>query len=306
MLGSSTGYTLAFYSSLGASIFGCDCLIVRISWRLGVLFLRPARPVRGHLLLLVFCTVFCTIFLPYLAPEEPVTGPNGKNSKRTVLAPLKIFVPTRQTVDGVTKRDFNLFFRGAGSFFSVLATGYVPMALQLGGTNVFAFQPAKTGGMLVSRTQNNLSWWQADSAPTVAHPPRPRLLPIPLLPAHHHPWPAIHLPLPERALHSGRTAPGLADGSHAIRRRCTSAQADRREARIRLRPLLSPLLHLHRRHPHRLRESRRARMASLCRGLRPALRERDGPAAKGVVLDLVRPEERAEALGGIALIEKLG
>lgn len=187
MLGSSTGYTLAFYSSLGASIFGCDCLIVRISWRLGVLFLRPARPVRGHLLLLVFCTVFCTIFLPYLAPEEPVTGPNGKNSKRTVLAPLKIFVPTRQTVDGVTKRDFNLFLLGAGSLFSVLATGYVSMALQLGGTNVFVFQPAKTGGMLVSRTQNNSSWWQADSAPTVAHPPRPRLLLIPLLPAHHHP-----------------------------------------------------------------------------------------------------------------------
>ena len=47
-------------------------------------------------------------------------------------------------------------------------------------------------------------------------------------------------------------------------------------------------------------------MASLCRGVRPALRERDGPAAKGVVLDLVRPEERAEALGGIALIEKFG
>lgn len=39
---------------------------------------------------------------------------------------------------------------GLGAFFSVLATGYVPLGLQLVATNVFGFKPAESGAMLVS------------------------------------------------------------------------------------------------------------------------------------------------------------
>jgi len=47
-------------------------------------------------------------------------------------------------------------------------------------------------------------------------------------------------------------------------------------------------------------------MASLRRSSYLPFASGTGPAAKGVVLDLVGPEQRAEALGGIDLIEKFG
>lgn len=53
-------------------------------------------------------------------------------------------------MDGRTKWDFNLFMLASGAFFSVLATGYVGMGLQLVATNVFGFRPGDSGLMLVS------------------------------------------------------------------------------------------------------------------------------------------------------------
>jgi len=53
-------------------------------------------------------------------------------------------------IDGRMKWDLNLFFLAIGAFFSVLATGYVGMGLQLVATNVFGFKPGDSGLMLVS------------------------------------------------------------------------------------------------------------------------------------------------------------
>lgn len=52
-------------------------------------------------------------------------------------------------IDGKMKWDLNLFFLAIGAFFSVLATGYVGMGLQLVATNVFGFKPGDSGLMLV-------------------------------------------------------------------------------------------------------------------------------------------------------------
>ncbi len=113
--------------------------------------------------------------------------------------------------DGKIKRDFNLFLLGAGTFFSVLATGYVPMALQLVGTNVFGFQPAESGFMLVSpflsiRNQIRSSDCSDSSltfAFVVPHPPSQSSLPLPLLPPNNNPRPSKNLlPLNPLSLHS--------------------------------------------------------------------------------------------------------
>lgn len=99
--------------------------------------------------LLVFTTIFGALFLPYIDPAAPSTQASASTSavaelnkekrSRSFLHPLKIFL-----------RDMNLFFLGLGAFFSVLATGYVGMGLQLVATNVYGFKPGPSGLMLVS------------------------------------------------------------------------------------------------------------------------------------------------------------
>lgn len=94
--------------------------------------------------LLIFCTVFGYLVLPKIDRQQSA---DTSKSRQSVIAPLKLFLPLRR--EG--KRDFTLFLLATGTFFSVLATGYVPMALQLVGQNVFGFRPAQNGFMLVSR-----------------------------------------------------------------------------------------------------------------------------------------------------------
>jgi len=107
-------------------------------------------PFQIAFLLLVFTTIFAALFLPYIDPTPVSTSttqnePQGKK-KQSFLTPLKIFIPKRK----MGKWDFNLFFLASGAFFSVLATGYVGMGLQLVATNVFGFKPGDSGLMLVS------------------------------------------------------------------------------------------------------------------------------------------------------------
>jgi len=94
--------------------------------------------------MLCACTLFGMFFLPYYAPDpRPI---QGEKKRGGVLSPLRVFVPRKQAHS--RNRDWNLFFLGAGTFFSVLATGYVAMALQLVATDVFHFKPKRTGLML--------------------------------------------------------------------------------------------------------------------------------------------------------------
>jgi hypothetical protein len=113
-------------------------------------------PFQIAFLLLVFTTIFAALFLPYIdpAPQSPSSsstpGTDPKKKKQSLLTPLKIFIPKRKMVDGKGRWDFNLSFLASGAFFSVLATGYVGMGLQLVATNVFEFKPGDSGLMLVS------------------------------------------------------------------------------------------------------------------------------------------------------------
>lgn len=109
--------------------------------------------------LLVFTTIFGYLFLPYIDPKPPSPSPSGSeedksSQSRSFLHPLKIFIPKRTTQangQGRKRWDLNLFVLGLGAFFSVLATGYVGMGLQLVATNVYDFKPGSSGLMLVSR-----------------------------------------------------------------------------------------------------------------------------------------------------------
>lgn len=109
----------------------------------GVLFKYVARlaPFVLAFGFLVFCTVFGMFFLPYIAPEHKLE----KKPRQSILAPLAVFLPTKREEGG---RNWAMFFLGLGTFLSVLATGYIAMALQLVATNVFGFKPDTSGYML--------------------------------------------------------------------------------------------------------------------------------------------------------------
>lgn len=94
---------------------------------------------------LVFCTLFGMLFLPYIAPEHKERKSNEPRKCQGVLAPLAVFLPKK---DMYGRRNWAIFFLGIGTFLSVLATGYVAMALQLVATNVFDFKPDTSGYML--------------------------------------------------------------------------------------------------------------------------------------------------------------
>ncbi|KAK8847333.1 hypothetical protein IAR55_005190 [Kwoniella newhampshirensis] len=131
MLGSSGGYT---FGGILYNYFGL------------------LAPFQAAFACLCFCTIFGSLFLPYIPPdhgEKPSNSAPSEKKKKSFLAPLKIFIPQRKVVDGTKgKLDFNLLLLGSGAFFSVLATGYVHMGLQLVGTDVFGFRPGQTGVML--------------------------------------------------------------------------------------------------------------------------------------------------------------
>lgn len=91
-----------------------------------------AAPFKVTLCLLLSSTVFAAFFLPYLPPTEGKKEGEGKKGE-SFLNPLRVLLP--KTRDGKRGKDWNVTTLGAGAFFSVFATGFVPMMLQY----VFSF-----------------------------------------------------------------------------------------------------------------------------------------------------------------------
>ncbi|ORY30171.1 major facilitator superfamily domain-containing protein [Naematelia encephala] len=106
-------------------------------------YIGPLYPFYGAFCLLVLATIFGALFLPYIAP--PVVTEKTKNG---IFDPLKIFIPRKRMINGRSRWDLNLCLLGSGVFLSVFATGYVPLGLQLVGTNVFGFEPDDSGFMI--------------------------------------------------------------------------------------------------------------------------------------------------------------
>ena len=276
--------------------------------------------------LLCFCTIFGSFFLPYIDPKGDDAG---SKKKKGFLTPLRIFIPRKR--EGETKRDWNLFFLGLGTFSSVLATGYVPMALQLVGTNVFGFQPAETGFMLVScccwlnrsyhteslhtfgRRSIRLAHWLMPQSLTLLVKAGFLSLMFPRIISSGRHWlspppaPApttIDPPSPEDRPDSPLLAPEP-NASGQPRQTPALVAVDAKHGSlfdlyflrysIFLDGILTGCVSLATQGWHMYAAACVLPFAS-----------GTGPAAKGVTMDLVEPENRADALGAIALVEKLG
>ncbi|KAJ7240135.1 hypothetical protein B0H12DRAFT_57410 [Mycena haematopus] len=107
--------------------------------------------------LLVGSTLFTALCLPYIPPGGfPTAAPeqqqqSKKDNEATVFAflhCLRIFLPAKYA-DG--KGTFwGLPLLGFGAFWSVMATAYVPLMLQLTATNQYGFKPGDNGFLMSS------------------------------------------------------------------------------------------------------------------------------------------------------------
>ncbi|ORY30984.1 major facilitator superfamily domain-containing protein [Naematelia encephala] len=272
MLGSATGY------SAGGTV---------------QYFFGALAPFEVTFCLLVFSTIFAAGFLPYVAPDHH-DAPTEKR-RGSFLDPLKLFLPKRVDAGAGRKRwDFNLTLLGAGAFFSVLATGYVPLALQLVGTNVFGFLPAESGYML-SLTLLVKSMFLSILFPRIISAGRRFISHNPSLP----PAEAAEEDRPDFAEEADPPATDQVAQHDAPRAAADVPHGSKFDLyflrwSIFLDGLLTACVALS---THGWHLYVAAAVLPFASGT--------GSAAKGVTLDFVPPDHRADALSGIALIEKL-
>ncbi|ODN82295.1 hypothetical protein L202_02573 [Cryptococcus amylolentus CBS 6039] len=242
---------------------------------------------------LCFTTLTGSLFLPNIPPEDSQDR-DVKKKKRSFLSPLKIFIPTKHLVRGAAKRDYNLLWLGLGAFFSVLATGYVHIGLQLVGTSVFRFLPGQNSIMLslnlmvkalflsicFPRIIKHGRRW-VSRRPTLSAPP----------PRYYHPEEASQVEEPDPASFPQRDLPASpADKPHG-------SIFDLHFLRwsIFVDGVLTALTAFSTNNWH----------LYLAAGVLP-FASATGSACKGVMMDLlVDPEQRTDALSAIALVEKL-
>ncbi|WVW78540.1 hypothetical protein I302_100495 [Kwoniella bestiolae CBS 10118] len=278
MLGSSLGYTLG---GLAFSFYG---------------ILAPFQCAFG---LLCFCTIFGSLFLPYLPPDNRSKGTNTsevpkEKKKQSFFAPLKIFIPKKvESVNGKVKRDYNLLLLGAGAFVSVLATGYVHVALQLVGTDAFGFTPSESGMMLSGNLLVKAFFLSICFPRIITHgrrlishrtdvPTGPSQLEHPETPLEAEEPDDMGAPREDQARQPTDVQHGSTFDLYFLR------------WSIFIDGLLTGLTTL----------STRGWHLYLAAGVLP-FASATGSACKGVTLDFVEDDQRADALGAIALIEKI-
>ncbi|EIW71307.1 hypothetical protein TREMEDRAFT_27990 [Tremella mesenterica DSM 1558] len=313
LIGSSGGYQLAgnaFIAHLALAeertklfgvLQGCILLGSSVGYIIGGTVYRyfgQLAPFQVTFCLLVFCTIFGRFFLPYVSPDgnhHPSSVQALEKKKRSFLAPLALFLPRRKMIDGKKRWDINLTLLGLGGFFSVLATGYVPMALQLVGTNAFGFLPDQSGVMLsltllVKAFFLSLCFPRIIALGRAYFSPSHQLLPPPERSSDDRPDSPLEAEEPTVTF-----APQV-DTAKTPTDRAHGAEFDLHFLRwsIFSDGCLTACV----------TASTQGWHLFLAAAVLP-FASGTGSAIKGVTLDFVAPEERSDALGAIALIEKL-
>jgi hypothetical protein len=164
IVGGPSGYLLALNSfvtevvdnkertgALGR-LQGCGMLGTSIGFLFGGLvadWFGIQFPFRLALGLFSMCTLYVLTVLPRISVEK---GPPPKSSSgiKRFFGPLKMFVPHKWVLsDGRVRREYGALVLGIGVSFGILATGYIPILLQLFSADVLGFGSAENG-LLIS------------------------------------------------------------------------------------------------------------------------------------------------------------
>ncbi|KAJ7026359.1 hypothetical protein C8F04DRAFT_1045633 [Mycena alexandri] len=141
-------------------------------------YINLSAPFEITFCLLVGSTIFTAFCLPYIPPggftvkkdpnvanEDP--APKKEESVFAFLHCLKIFFPAKYA-DG-KGRFWGLSLLGFGAFWSVMATAYVPLMLQLTATNQYGFTAGNNGVLMSSNALSRAAFLTLAFPRIIAH-----------------------------------------------------------------------------------------------------------------------------------------
>jgi MFS family permease len=163
VVGGPAGYLLAL-NTFGAEVVapaertatlgrlqGCALIGTAVGYLGGGLLsdaLGLIAPFRATLLLFLLSSCYIAILLPRIHPplEKPGSSPS-------VFDPLRMFAPSRwRLTDGRIQKEYGIILLGLGAFMALLATGYIPVLLQMYATDVLDFGTTKNGWLVSSNS----------------------------------------------------------------------------------------------------------------------------------------------------------
>jgi len=108
-------------------------------------------PFRMTLALFLLCCLYVALSLPAMPPPEEDENIKPRQSTGIVrfFGPLRIFAPQKWVLpDGRTRTQTGALTLGIGVFLGILATGYIPVLLQMYATAEFQFSTSENGTLI--------------------------------------------------------------------------------------------------------------------------------------------------------------
>lgn len=108
-------------------------------------------PFRMTLALFLVCFVYVAMSFPATAPptEEKDATVHPATGFARFVGPLRVFAPQKwRLADGRTRTQFGALTLGVGVFLGILATGYIPVLLQMYATAEFHFSTSQNGALI--------------------------------------------------------------------------------------------------------------------------------------------------------------
>ncbi|KAE8444468.1 hypothetical protein EG329_000559 [Mollisiaceae sp. DMI_Dod_QoI] len=109
-------------------------------------------PFRVTLMLFILSCIYVMLALPAIPKSDKVPGPASKGITK-FFGPLKTFAPQKWVLkDGRTQTEYGAGLLGIGVFLGVLATGYIPVLLQMYATDIFGFGTTANGYLVATNS----------------------------------------------------------------------------------------------------------------------------------------------------------
>jgi predicted MFS family arabinose efflux permease len=108
-------------------------------------------PFRMTLVLFLACCVYVAVSLPTIAPPEEDKDAKVRDTTGILrfFGPLRIFAPQKwELPNGQVRLQFGALTLGIGVFLGILATGYIPILLQMYATVQFNFGTKENGALI--------------------------------------------------------------------------------------------------------------------------------------------------------------
>ncbi|KAJ6546033.1 hypothetical protein DFH09DRAFT_989914 [Mycena vulgaris] len=268
--------------------------------------------------LLVGSTLFTAFCLPYIPPggfiskndtNPAATGPTPEELKRgesvfAFLHCLRIFLPAKYA-DG-KGRFWGLPLLAFGAFWSVMATAYVPLMLQLTATNQYGFKPGDNGFLMSSNALSRAAFLTLAFPRIIARGRKffsqPMVAAAPVLPPAERNAETVGLPTEARALEGYEATSGESVTESPVNLQAAMPPTDRKHgsafdlAFLRYSMIVDAAL------VGLLVFSASSADIWAAAVILP-LASGTAPACKGVLLDMVPAKQKSDALSAIALVE---